>query len=550
MASLAVHASWSAVAAALEIATSGPTLPAVVWCPRCGQESLHVYQDTIKGHPWHQCKSCRTQGDLLQLLCACWDVGAEVALQMLSASTGQPTIVPTEKELATYNYGLSRGQRMLAFWEHARVRFLRNATLALPLRQRFRLRPSLEVDEERWLDGPGRVIGCATFQDADRVFHPDGTIGDGNSKYRIFKGGHWGEVLVFPFHRIADHLSAFLFVGRNGDPTDFAFKNEGSFEVHQHQEAGLLGLPCVMDSAVTFAVSDPLLLARMQIRNLRHSITPLPLVAWYQGPKALTKDCWSALAGRRVVFWVFELDIGTLAHAARTNAEIAVHGPAMVGQDGLDAFLKGGGAPHELLHEVLAQAVPWRIALTRWLRETEDGPVVELILGLERRGIDPHWIASELRADARDRLKRALLHRVEPEADFQWRCYVLRQTTAGTFCKRNGIWVQVANFSMFIDHDDGTRCAGFMLQNGRKLPFAVTPTRGEYRTRCNFEHQIIKAGGSPLVFHPHWLGRLIQLARERANAGSGVAQAASADLPSTPDTPNSANEQPGGLEEE
>jgi len=135
---------------------------------------------------------------------------------------------------------------------------------------------------------------------------------------------------------------------------------------------------------------------------------------------------------------------------------------------------------------------------------------------LERRGLDPHMVAGELRGVARDRLKRALLHRVEPEAVFMWNNYPLKETPAGVFVKKKGVWRQVANCHLKVEHDDGRRCRGVVLQRGRAFPFDVSLLRGsERRLRISLEQQLVPAG-CQLVFAPYWLNRLLRLARENA----------------------------------
>src|SRR5215471_13353092 len=83
--SLGVRVPWPELAAVLDIPLASAALPAVADCPVChGGGSLHVYEDNIKGGGWHHCFACGSQGDLVELAAAAWELPVDVTLVKLA----------------------------------------------------------------------------------------------------------------------------------------------------------------------------------------------------------------------------------------------------------------------------------------------------------------------------------------------------------------------------------------------------------------------------------------------------------------------------------
>lgn len=507
--SLAIHAPWSTVSSALELA--GPQgLPIVVRCPRCGRESLHVCQDTIKGFPWHQCKSCGIKGDLLQLLCNAWECSPAAALDKLGAPS------PTDGELAKYKREQDRLARFDKLFEDASRRLYHDPSSGIAkLQERLQLNSTYDVPLERWLDGPGRIIGSSVRKEVERTFCPDTdrpTCELGSAP--VFPGGGWREVLAFPFYDLPGRICGVYLVGRKAEPRDRIFKRVYS-ATNAIVEAGLCGLPSVLASphGPVVAVADPVFVAWMNIRHLQYSASPLPMVAWHSSAMAITRNAWTLLTGRRVIFWsAGRLDATMLAQAIRVNGRIYDQGPSELTDAAIFDFAKNRGTPADFIISLNANAKPWRVTLSQWLKEVREGAIADLIVGLERCGVDPHWIAAELKGDAQDRFKLMLLQRASPEAMFTWQGKVLKETEAGTFLLQKKVWVQIANFRVRVDRSDGLHTEGRIIQGQQEYPFSVSAAELERGNPGALTIAVIKGGGQPLSYTFGWMARLFRMA--------------------------------------
>lgn len=516
--SLAIHAPWDAVCSTLGIA-AGRGLPVVVRCPRCGREALHVCQDTIKGFPWHQCKSCGSTGDLLRLLCNVWECGPPAALMRLGITD------VADASLASYRADEDREIRMKQFFEDARRRLYAHPTHCVArLREKLQLTLTLDASLDRWLDGPGRIVGGAAAREAELAFHPHIATVTANAKF--FPGGGWKDVLAFPFHDLPDRLAGFLFVGRDAAPRDYIYHRV--YGDSKRPEAGLCNLPGAVEAVdgPVLAVPDPVFVAWMYVRNLRSGWGPLPMVAWHADGLVATTDAWVHLAGRRLIFWdLGRLNACLLAHAIRTNGRINTDGPRTFDTNAVSGWVRDRGSPIELLACLNANARPWRIELTRWLAEAREGAVADLLVDLERKGVDPHWVAGELKDEASDRLKLILAQRVSPELTFVWRGHPIKETDAGTFWQsavnRNKLWKRIANFRLRVGQPTPKRLVGVLLQDGLSVPIDVPYSPRADMTRMRIETQVLAAGGKHLIVDHSWIGRLIRMALENPQPNAG-----------------------------
>jgi len=273
---------------------------------------------------------------------------------------------------------------------------------------RFHL--TINLSPELWRRGPGKILGASLAGLASKAFCPRTTVPGVNRMLRhsgtpLFRGRGWNEILVVPYYDLPDRLSAFFFVGRRGSKEDMVVKSIESMKggLRGRDEVGLAGLDCVMPSdasnATVIAVNSPMLLARIQVRNAKNSMNPLPMVAYHHGETQWTHRAWQLLAGRKVVLWSWRMDAATVLHAMKVNGHISLASPEDLSSRSVDHYLRSCDAG-QMFQKIVRQARPWRVAVSAFLTGAEDHQAEGLLLGLKREKVDISDLRKELTSDA------------------------------------------------------------------------------------------------------------------------------------------------------
>lgn len=290
-------------------------------------------------------------------------------------------------------------QRMAALWAAARDNFPRSKSLDIrKIRDRHNLR--LDVSLDRWQRGPGRLVGSIGTREIEQAFNPSSVDAHScTSRGRVFKGRHWGEVLVVPFFDLPDRIRAFMFLGRQGRVhLDQVFRSLASISFKFTEEAGLAGIESIAmagDPSSVIATDDYLLGLQAQMRTFRGSSRPLPLVVWRDDGKYRTHNAWTMLGGKRVVFWTRELDHRVIMQAVETDGRLSFAGPVTPDRAAMLHYLRlRPGA--DLERTILGHAKPWPEALKLWMDKAPDGKVQDLTLRLEQAGADVSYIFRQL----------------------------------------------------------------------------------------------------------------------------------------------------------
>jgi hypothetical protein len=388
------HAPFPAVLRVLNVRVPGSALPCRVRCPLCGGR-LNVYEDTISGGAWHYCFDCRSAGDMIELAAACWDVSPRTAVARL-ARLGMP--FPAEDVVH------DRVVRYVADHPHTRRRMndlwrrtseylaVAHSPELTRLKQTFRLHHQLSQD--RWAAGPGNLVGAYPAHAIKEALGEYDT-----HKVRVsFRGRGWGDVIVVPFQDMPGRVSGFLCAGRGGGPEDFVFYAPGyqRRQAPHKAEGGLAGLWAVEESKGMFGqhcfvVGDAMFALRLQTRHYAVSSRPLPLAAYYDGPDGLTKAAWLCLSSRQPVLWGWTLTASLLNQAVSSDGLVSLV-PAEDTRHDVDHYVRNN-EPADMLRKALKRAKPWRHALVEWAEGTADGPVEELLHGMETYGHDTAELA-------------------------------------------------------------------------------------------------------------------------------------------------------------
>jgi hypothetical protein len=471
---------WSGIAAVLGLPCQSRAFPARTDCPLCGGHRLHVYQDNINHGQWHYCFDCHESGDMIELVAKVWQVSPQAAVRKLAKlGFDLPPEMLTEEMLGQYviNHPQHR-HRWRSFWEQSRM-FLTTTSSASIARLRSKFKLISQVDKKRWLAGPGLFVGACSVSSAFQLHR---TL---PASYRrvIFKGGGWQDVLVIPYHHVPDGVSAFLYVGREGAAKDRVLRtidnNHATSE--PHHEVGLAGLPSVTASKgsfgdYVFAVDDPLLMLRLQVRHVATSTLPLPIVSWWHQPKQRTQNAWFSLLNRKVVFLAWKITPELVWQAQLVDGLIALIPLNDHKRSTIDHYIRLC-PPADLLRKNLRRAKPWRDALVDWAKQQDRGGVEELLLNLDGMGYDTFELETLFGRTLTDSMdipvRRQLPYR---------RGQIIERENGWWFVSRKNDWELISEAIVRIDEivNDGTRLykgeetvryRGRVLFRGEELPF-------------------------------------------------------------------------------
>jgi hypothetical protein len=336
---------------------------------------------------------------MIDLAARKWDVKTRVAIRRLqehgfSLPVEETTVEKIEEHV---QWGPRYRRRLNAFCADASEYLLKTNSAALR-RLALRCRIQNRMTPENWRQGPGQLFGA---------FHRDGIeralrqLPDTQKKieHHVFRNNKWTDALVLPYYSLPGRICGFLFIGRDGCPT----RDHVYYPIHTTKraatEGGVFGYwspakATGLYSNSVVACGDPALVMRLQVRNFASSQRPMPLVAYYDGLRIVTRTAWQAFQDKRLVFWGWQLTPSLLYQAIICDGAITLtpfrNGHAT--QERIDHLIRDN-EPRELLKRVVRRARPWPEELRIWAKYATDSAVEDLVIGLEPYGISVHALA-------------------------------------------------------------------------------------------------------------------------------------------------------------
>jgi hypothetical protein len=495
---------------------------------------LTVYEDGLCGGQWFSCATadCRVAGDMLELAALAWGCQAQTALVRL-AQLGLGVLEEALQPEALARYGdcfIERRRRLNALWNEARERLAHDAAIGVnQLRSQFYL--FRYISQERWSQGPGRLFGALPCGQVEAHFCPQSVAEYGRnrvtpynpSQRRVFRGRGWQEVLTVAYHDLPGRICGCYFVGRNGTVADRLYRptldQRATTCRGQRPEAGLAGLETMDASQSWFAhhvlaIEDPILALRLQVRHAGISLEPLPIVSWYDGPTALTKDSWRVLDGKAVLFCAWPLTPRVLYQAMQANGYLCLAGPADTDSASLLHYLRQA-LPMDMFRHFMRHARPWRQALRHWAKNQADGTVLDLLAGMRAYGISMDQLARY--CGGRRRAHR-LLPPATPVRTAMVNGMTIRERLDGWFVSRGARpEVQLSNVIVRLDEHyqgehDRSRYRGRLLYQGKEIPFDIS-ARWFSQNAVNCLKRVATAAGIPFVWRSGQRVPLISVAQ-------------------------------------
>lgn len=516
---LNVHAPWTSTLGSLGVKPATAALPAKTTCPLCHKPQLNIYEDTIGGGAWHYCFGCKSAGDMIGLATAAWQCDIPATIHRLAGEgLPFPHETLTRERIEAYCRDHPNDLKtLLAFIAQARSYLVRSQSQELArLRTHFRVHTNLSW--ERWEHGPGLLFGAASAFDVETLYKPAfsrKTHGGAAHNERIFTGRGWGDVLMVPYYNTPGRPCGFLFVGRQCQIQDFAFRPSRLGRAGC-MEAGLACLPALDRAgsdlgrhAVIF--DDPFLALRLQIRHTASSDRLMPLLAFYDGPRGLTGAAPYETIGLRPVFFGFRLTPQILHQAIQAHGLLSITRLAETDRHSIDHYVRNN-SPQALLNRVVNAAVPWQKFLPTWAKANIASTVNDLMSQMDRYGLP----VLEKLAELGEMFDRTMYLKRDKCSARVGRCTVsvndeqtwVTQSRRGDLGKAPDL---LMNAVMILDKTTadaaGVRYTGKLLFKGHAIPLDLPVAAFNNKIADHLQAIVTKATGEILWISPSWANR-------------------------------------------
>lgn len=517
--SLSAYVSWLRLLPALKIRVPSRLLPAVVDCPLCKSHRLSIFGDASTGGQWHYCGGCHAHGDMLQLAAAVWQVSLPAAVQRLSTmgfefGDAPPTLEAVQAHETTY---ILRPQALAKFWAESRKQFIQGTAEVGHLLQTLGLRSPLVGAQ--LLNGPGLMLGAAKKVAVEAAFLPNsfGPTNGCQSDHRVLYGPGWRDCLAIPYYDQPGRLRAFLFIGRKGEPADFAFKSlylDRSAAFGKTVEAGLSFHPQVLlgesdwDNTL-IALEDPVLMIRLQQKHFALFSRPLPFVSWRDDGKYATQQAWNMFHGRKIVFWSPKATAGVLQQVMRVDGWLVL---------GNSEKYWGERNAHDCVKRVLNAAKPWREAIADWLEKAKDPEIEDLFHSLRLQGVPTNRLVERCRPAIQTRVATLLKQDLVQNSLTLGGTTILEQSDGWFATGRGGESSLIADACLRIERvlhragRDETYYQGHVLYKNEQVPYCDHRAAVEKGGFNWMRTLLIRKEKGLLHFDSKWNARMVSIA--------------------------------------
>lgn len=381
--SLGQEVSFTQILPLLNVPVRTTVLPAILSCPCCQGNRLHVYRDSVEQQDWFYCRGCKTAGDMIELAAAAWKLDLPSTIRKLLESNvplGEHACLPDTVAGYLKDHVKFRA-RLRQFWKEIQGYTRQNEMV---VQEVFRSL-GLPIPSGEWLRRASQLVGVSNREMVKQYM--TGTD-DGPRKGKLprhaLTGDGWNFMLVLPYYDLPGHMCGILLAGldKRRQPSLAFFPIAGA---SASREAGLAMLdnvtlpPHQAFGRALFVLTDPFAALRMQLRHLRESEIPLPVTAAYTGTNAQTVATWQNLKHEEVICWSPTGGLEAVIQAKRADAAVST----LVTTDTALAGSVTRQTPGDWLHRVKRAATHWQLDVRRRLREQSREDVESTILSLE-----------------------------------------------------------------------------------------------------------------------------------------------------------------------
>jgi len=405
-----------------------------------------------------------------------------------------------------------------AFWQHCQGYHLQRENAKIRMLQRhFHVSPDTAMAGERLT----RIIGACTTEDTAKYFHKaryeyKKQLRNGKSgsfDYVDFPGRNWNELLAVPFYDLPGRICGYLFIGRDGDPEDFVFKQVLPY----YSEGGLAMLDGMFQERhsllghTKFIMTDIQTALCLHGRQAKDSSKILPMACAYEAPRGTTANVWDWLRPQDVVFWGPDvLKTIRLAMPANGQVTIAKYTRDIITRNSNSLSAAGW------LHRMKQRAVHWSRALQDILNEADDLQAEEILLSLEMSNKDISEFINHCDDTLRERLKHLAAHGGLSNRTRFERQWVVEKPTGWYLEKTNDCIssVIIRIHQVISAHAGDTYYRGELRFHEQVYPFTehtkIIDKLGALRWAHKYLRDTLKGGAA--AYYPSWNAKGLQLA--------------------------------------
>lgn len=473
---------------------------------------MTVMSDTPYRAAWFHCEDCKRCGSMIELASEAWGLNVEATVRKLLA---EGALIPGEgsfeHHLQIYEENfIDRHRRHAKFWEEARLKLTADDSIILrSLQQKLGLR--LELDRERWLNGPGQFVGGSDRRTIEFTYTP-GLREDTytHSSDQVFRGGNWTDMFVIPCYDMPGRIKGYYFIGRGGNiPIDTVFRPIVRSSA-QDRDAGLFMLPAAKarpEYQETVVVLPSILPAlRLHVRHFQDNSDTLPLVVYWEDKKWSTSPhIWGTVPATFVFWGPPENIVNTIKHARAANGLVSTHPWPQ------DRKAWNYRTPAEWMH-LARKTVPWEHALEKALTEMPANKGEELMLQARVTTEEKERIIAELPPVIRRRYQQpTAIWRVIKDDKTE----IIETDKGWIYGKTKALITDaILRVERAVHHPktDTIHYGGHILYQGQKVTFYETAHNIQTHTGFWMQELIVKAGLGFPVINQKWGNKLFDWA--------------------------------------
>jgi hypothetical protein len=260
----------------LGVEPESPAFPAVVTCPLCQQNALHLFDDIPTDGIWLHCNSCSAHGDIITFGAAIWNTSLPATLTRF-VDLGLIHAGEADKAAGDYERTTARVRDAENFWLESESQVWNHDDDIIACRLR-------ELGVLHEINARG-IVGVAHH---DQVSALCAALGRATpTKLRTH-----GTSLVFPYYDLPGRITGLQLVQYSEEFESKATFVPVSGYKRRRPEAGYFLLSALMQPPSPllknnqFIVDDPVWALTMQCEQLKRGLPFLPFAVSYTGPEA------------------------------------------------------------------------------------------------------------------------------------------------------------------------------------------------------------------------------------------------------------------------
>lgn len=479
---------------ALGVAPENPAFPAVLNCPICHQNTLHLFDDLATDGIWLRCAKCGAHGDIITFAASIWNTSLP---DVIDKFVDLRLINKTEKSAAEaeYSRALRKQTALQHFWADVETQLWNHDDDIVACRLR-----ELGVKHEI---NPRNLIGVA---------HPDQIaalcVELGRPKPKQVRNR--GVSIVFPFYDLPGRFTGVLltqyseeFAARNNFIPATGFKR-------RRPEAGYFLLDTVFVPApdslknTQFVLDNANWVLQLQCDQLKRGLPLLPIVAGYTGTEANSYGrSWTAFPALTRLFQASAISPELVSRAATARGYICVTTP-------LHEKTRERDNPIKQLGHIRHAATTWQTSLTATLGQMSEIAAQSFAARLT---ISPDKLTPCLKRVG-ERFSTGFADRVLAQAILAAPLGSLQVAKNRTIVVRADGWWNSANcrvcsanvvISKIIQADNGERTySGTIYVDGEQFEFADNAKRIERMGLLAYAQAFVAPKKKLIVFDNTW----------------------------------------------